>query len=255
MINKVTLGVNAWSVWYPGCEEGVPIPDRSEEESKVAPLVHFLPAIARRRLSRLTKMALQVAHDIFPEEHQVRTVFASQHGELKRCVGLLQDLARDELLSPTAFSMSVHNSASGVYSIQNGNTMASTALAARKDSLAAAFLEAAALILSGRDDRVMVVLADEPLCTPYETFDDNSKTFALALLLTSEKADAVQCRLSLSGLPQPGTKPDDSTLQKQQSIAVAQLLQAVNEPAGSHGPVRLAGERFGWEWQCHAVGA
>jgi len=43
-------------------------------------------------------------------------VFASRHGEADRTLAILQDLAAGAEVSPTLFSMSVHNSVPGLWS-------------------------------------------------------------------------------------------------------------------------------------------
>ena len=82
-----------------------------------------------------------------------------------------------------AFSFSVHNTASGLYSIASGNTTPSTAIAAGFDTLPMAILEAIGQLQ--RHDEVMVVYAEEPLPDAYNQFasNDNSALLGLALRL------------------------------------------------------------------------
>jgi hypothetical protein len=109
-------------------------------------------------------------------------VFASQHGEIHRTLGLLGDLAQGEPLSPMAFSLSVHNTASGLYSIASGNTAPSTAVAAGLDTLPMALVEAMGQLQ--RHEEVMVVYAEEPLPEAYRDFaDGGSALLGLALRL------------------------------------------------------------------------
>lgn len=76
-----------------------------------------IPAMMRRRMSKLSKIAVQVAAELSEGEDIGYTVFSSRHGELERTVQLLQDILSGEDASPTAFSQSVHNTAAGLFTI------------------------------------------------------------------------------------------------------------------------------------------
>jgi hypothetical protein len=68
-------------------------------------------------------------------------VFISRHGETPRTFDILSDLANDQPLSPTQFSLSVHNAMIGLWSIMRGETSEMTALAAAGDGLEHGMLE------------------------------------------------------------------------------------------------------------------
>lgn len=76
-------------------------------------------------------------------------------------VNLLDQLWRKkEPMSPAAFTVSVHNAASGLLSISNKNRGYTTSLAADEDTPAAALLEGIGLVVSaGRP--ALIVCADE----------------------------------------------------------------------------------------------
>jgi len=110
-------------------------------------------------------------------------VFASRHGETTRNFGLLQALAADEPLSPTAFGLSVHNAIAAQWSIIRRETTESVALSAEDDGLEHAFIEACLLFDAGHED-VLVVLAEERPPAPYSPWvDDAPCSYALALHL------------------------------------------------------------------------
>ena len=104
------------------------------------PLAH-IPAMQRRRFSRLTKMMLTAAYQCQPDNN-CRSIFSSRHGELTRTLGLLKDITQQQALSPMAFSQSVHNTASGIFGIVNNNTASSTSIAAGEQTLTQALIEA-----------------------------------------------------------------------------------------------------------------
>jgi hypothetical protein len=110
-------------------------------------------------------------------------VFASRHGETSRSFGLLQSLAADEPLSPTAFGLSVHNAIAAQWSIIRRETAESVALSVEDDGLEHAVIEAAMLFGQGHQD-VLVVLAEELPPDPYAPWvQDVPCSYALALHL------------------------------------------------------------------------
>lgn len=138
----------------------------------------------RRRLSRLARMAFHVAWPLAEACGPVPMVFACRHGETPRTLAILGDLARGEPLSPTQFSLSVHNAIIGLWSIQRGDCSEMTALAAAGDGLEHAILEACGLLAEGAP-AVLLVIAEETPPELYAPFiDDVPFSYAVALLLT-----------------------------------------------------------------------
>ena len=153
------------------------------------PDVSFLPPMQRRRMSRMSRMALNVAIRCTGDEAStVRCVFASRYGEQTTSLRLLREVVTKEPLSPTAFSHSVHNTASGLFAIQTKNRTASTSIAARRDTFGYAWLEAAQNLHQDPTRPVLLVVADEPLPDVYASYaDELEASYALALLLRSEE--------------------------------------------------------------------
>lgn len=148
------------------------------------PDVSFIAPMQRRRLSRLARMVFNVAWPLAETLPALPFIFASRHGETPRTLALLNDLARNEPLSPTQFSLSVHNAIIGQWSILRGDTSEMTALAAARDSLEHAIQEACLLLNEGAP-AVLVVIAEESpaaIYTPY--IDDVPFPYAVGLLLT-----------------------------------------------------------------------
>ena len=113
------------------------------------------------------------------------TVFASRHGELGRTVNILHALSAQEMPSPAAFSLSVHNAAAGIFSIARTDPAPSTALAAGDETLLWALQEALIRLDADLDAQVLVVYADEPLPTEYPASASTPEpAHALAFLLS-----------------------------------------------------------------------
>lgn len=211
-------------------------------DTAAAPDVGFIEPMLRRRLGRLAKMALRVAHDCAQDLPRVRFVFASRHGDLTRTTALLDDLAAGEALSPTAFSLSVLNASAGLFSILRGDTAPATAIAAARSSFGFGLLEAATQLADDPGTPVLLVYADEPAPAIYG--DDAASTgpaHALALLLADGAAPApihLDCRLESSA-----AAPDEEP----HSLAFLRSLEHTG--AGEHTGGAWVGEGRRWSWR------
>lgn len=178
-----------WRAWAPGLSTADDwlrwsADPQSPQELDAAPDVSFLPAMQRRRLSRLARMVFHVGWPLAEDYDSLPFIFVSRHGETPRTFDMLVDLARGEPLSPTQFSLSVHNAVIGLWSIMRGETSEMTALAAQGDGLEHGMLEALGLLAEGAP-AVLLVLAEEQPPQVYSAWvDDVPFPYALGLLIT-----------------------------------------------------------------------
>lgn len=201
------LPIVAWSAWAPGIESAQAwkawAAGNLQPGREGNPALPFVDPLMRRRLSRLARMALHVAHVCTQTRAAERSVFASRHGELQRTVGMLHDLGRGSELSPTDFSLSVHNAIAGVHSIVRRDRSPSVAVAAGEESFAYGLIEAEGQWRLDTDRSVLFVYADEPAPAEYRRFvSDKELPHALALLIGYGGDTALQMR-SASGTGQP----------------------------------------------------
>src|SRR5690625_4576870 len=148
------LFVSQFAAWAPGLERLGDWASWAEQAelpvSDAVPPVKSVPAMTRRRLTRWGRLALEVATSMQGAlDAQTPVIFSSRHGDTHRTQKLLQDLAQGEPLSPTAFSLSVHNAALGLFTIIERITAPSLALAAGRDTLAHAWVEAQGWLAQG----------------------------------------------------------------------------------------------------------
>lgn len=188
MSDTFSFVLSRWSGWLPGVrthaewrawhEQGA-LP----EQGGPAPDISFVPALLRRRCSAATRAALAAARAAAGEGYaHLPSLFASRHGEAETTLEILKTLARQELVSPTDFSLSVHNAASGLYSISSSNRSRSTAIAARERTFTAALLEIGCQ-LDDETPALLAVISDEALPELYRpACTEDSPFFALALL-------------------------------------------------------------------------
>lgn len=145
----------------------------------------------RRRASFLGKMALEVAYQCLEQRTDVPTVFCSRHGDVARALELLSDLARDVALSPTAFSMAVHNASAGLFSIARADRANHVALAAGASTIEHAVIEACGLLADGAPE-VLLVVSDCPLPPALAAFQDClEQAHAWAWLMVPAGADPI----------------------------------------------------------------
>ncbi|MCY1391037.1 hypothetical protein D9M71_58650 [compost metagenome] len=186
----ITFNIAQWRAWAP---ELVSAHDwlqwsqapRPISTADVAPDVSFLPAMQRRRLGRLARMAFSVGWPLAEENAQLPLVFVCRHGETPRTFELLSELAAGQPLSPTQFSLSVHNAVIGLWSILRGSNAEMTSLAAAGDGLEHGMLEAAALLQEGAPAVLLVVTEETPAPAYASWIDDVPFPYAVGLLLTA----------------------------------------------------------------------
>ncbi len=169
--------------------------------------VDLIPPMLRRRMSSLSKLAVQTATQLSLGTDIDYIVFASRHGELTRTVKLIEDILAGNDASPILFSQSVHNTAAGLFTISTKQAIPVCSLAAGENTLHSALIEASCYLQEHPRDKVLVVNFDEPLPEPYHSFElQEYQGFALGLLLESGMEFQIkaikQAQLSESSSPQ-----------------------------------------------------
>lgn len=101
----------------------------SSEES-LFPELKQIPAMQRRRLSTIAKLAINSALSALKNTSVDYIIWVSQYGDEHKTFKILADVLQDQTPSPTQFSTSVHNAVSGLYSILCQDATPSTSLAA-----------------------------------------------------------------------------------------------------------------------------
>lgn len=222
------FSLTAWAACAPGLREPQAwlawarqphVPLRQGLDSDL-PALTELPAMARRRLSPLGRMAVQAAWwcqeapvggasqamESSQRDATCPVVFASRHGDTQRTLELQDALAAGQAMSPTAFGLSVHNAISAQYSIARGDRDNYIAVAAGVASAAAGLLEALSLLADGAPE-VLLVCHEEGVPLPYDRYVDPAESPGPAMAwawawrlnsASSASAQALRFTLSLS---------------------------------------------------------
>ncbi len=155
-----------------------------------------MPALLRRRFKTLGKVASAAMFNLKEESSSVPTLFASRHGDTELTLQLLQSIAQQELMSPTKFSLAVHNAIGGLLSIVRQDQSPMTAISASDGLVAQTFFELKALLT--QYPRVMCVIYDVPLPEVYQPYAE-SLDFPLAVaFVANQQYSDIELKLTQS---------------------------------------------------------
>lgn len=169
--------------------------DKSADWLSFSPKLAFLPAIKRRRLSDSARLFFEAAWNITENEANLPVVYASSNSEISRNFGLWHTLLQEGDVSPTSFSLSVHNALVGQWSEMRQVKNETTAIMAQQDNLEAALLEAYLLLNEGHQ-KVLVVVAESPLNEQYNVQPIIRQPFAYALAMVVEAGGQYSLKLA-----------------------------------------------------------
>ncbi|GBG15779.1 3-oxoacyl-ACP synthase [Novimethylophilus kurashikiensis] len=118
-----------------------------ELQPAVVPAPQLLPPAERRRCGNIVKLTLAVSSEAVAmaqaDASTLPSVFTSSHGDAENCHAICDQLATDDkLISPTRFHNSVHNAASGYWSIATRAMAPASVLCGFDASFGAGLLEA-----------------------------------------------------------------------------------------------------------------
>jgi hypothetical protein len=155
-------GTEDWLAWAGGKRI---IPQNTE-----SPALEYTDPLFRRRLSQISRMAIQVIHDVLPVEDGTKLVFASFRGELARQLSINRMLAEDGGLKPAAFSLSVFNTPPALAAIALNLRAGYTAVYPGNGSFRTALMAALAPVASGAAREILLAYADEFCPEEYAAF-------------------------------------------------------------------------------------
>lgn len=209
---------------------------------EATPALTEMPAMQRRRVERLGRMALQVAYWCQSDNNDAEPlIFASRHGDLGRTFDMLRTLAANEPLSPTHFGLSTHNAIAAQYSIarrMRGNYLSVCAGPATAE---AGMVEALGLLADGAGE-VLLVVYDEPMPTAYREFaDEPEAAFAWAARIALAEGDGPVLSLHCEAGEPAAAGASEPHLPH--GLDVLRFL------LGDAAELRFAHDRQLWRWQ------
>ncbi len=194
------LYIKDWSVWIPGLESESDLTlwangEKTIDDDGSAPKVALVPPAMRRRLGRLGKISLNVAGELIERNGYMPSIFCSRHGEIQTTIQMLKDLIWNNDISPTKFSLSVHNAISGIFTIANKDDLSTTAITAAQQDLINCFYEAYGQLKTGECSQVLCVIYDEPIPEEYQRYCPLPPySYAVGFVFSLE--DGIKCSFS-----------------------------------------------------------
>lgn len=214
------------------------------------PLPMALPAAERRRAGAVVKVSQAVGQEAVAasglQANALPSVFSSSSGDAVNCHEICQALASgDRLISPTRFHNSVHNAASGYWSISSGAMTSSSVLCARDASFAAGLLETITQCVVD-DHPVLLVAYDTDYPEPLLSKRAIPDTMGVALVLSPQRNALSLASITLAATnfltsAAVDTLTDAGLERLRQTIPIARalpLLQVIAQKKAS--PVVLA---------------
>ena len=167
--------ITRFSAWAPGVES----PGEWDEwalgkrnilcEDK-APDISYTDSSFRRRLSQISKMSIQVIHDLLPLREDAKILFFSFRGELSREYQIHKSMKEDGTLRPAAFSLSGFNTPVALASIAFGLKAGYSALYPADNSFSTCITAAEAALVTGAAEEIVFVYADENVSPGFRSF-------------------------------------------------------------------------------------
>jgi len=194
-----------WDEWAQGRRE---IVSGTKGQGTHVPEIAFTDSLFRRRLSQISRMTVQVVHDLMPVAENTKMFFVSFRGELARQYQINKMLIEEKSLMPAAFSLSVFNAPPALASIALGLKGGYSALYPGNNSFAAGLAAAEAALASGAGELIFVY-ADEEAPPEYgRYFNECPSALAFAVLLTQNPQSSSISLSSLKGDGSPSGHPE-----------------------------------------------
>ena len=199
-----------FSTWTPGCTSADEWRQwargrREMLSSAEAPEIAFTDSLFRRRLSQISRMTIQVVHDLLPLKEDTKMIFLSFRGELSRQYNINRMQIQDKALLHASFSLSVFNAPPALASIALGLHGGYSALYPGKNSFTAGLAAVKAAFLCGMTEELVFVYADEEVPAEYASLlPERPPPFAFGLLLARESGPG---RIPLSSLNEEEESP------------------------------------------------
>ncbi len=210
--------------------------------------VSILPAMIRRRTSIATRVAITAAAracSTAETGNKLPAIFVSCVGEMQVTDKLCQAIARQDYpLSPSLFHNSVHNTATGYWSLATGNMASMQAMGALEDGFALGLLEAWCQIQTIAD-QVLLVIYDEAM--PEHLLPDYSWepcAFALVLDANADSCPQIQQPFQPNGFDET---PEVIAFEKHSpAMAALPLFQSLQNVTAKGQEVTLSSGTHPW---------
>lgn len=176
----------SWNLWLNG--------EKQIDSVKESPKLEYTDPLFRRRLSQITKMTVQVVHNLLEKTNidtETKIVFISLRGEIEREFTINKGLIEDGDIMPAGFSLSVFNTPISSATLAFGLKGGYSVIYPSKNNFSDAFKTAVAPVLAGTEKKVILVYADEVVPELYgDKRPAENVPLAFASIISSEPDNA-----------------------------------------------------------------
>jgi hypothetical protein len=183
----------------------------------ILPTPALLPAAERRRSGAIVKLTLATGLEAIAaaghDAASLPSVFSASGGDGENCHAICEMLASDDRqISPTRFHNSVHNTASGYWSIATGAMTASSVLSAFDGSFGAGLLETLTQVVID-DTRSVLLACDTAYPEPLHSVRPIPDAFGIALVLAPQRSARALAQITVSLTDASADQLDDGALE------------------------------------------
>lgn len=236
---KLTLNIIDWQARAPGLGDSAQWLAWSQQPASIDPSASQaklteLPMMIARRLNSGSKLAVECGLAMLRRHAIDAVLYTSRHGELERNYRILEALATGQPVSPTDFTMSVHNAAVGNLTISAKQPVVSSSLSAGVDTFQQGLCEVICLLQAGYK-RVLMVDFDGLLPAFYHSgLPAETSTWPWAVALVFEAGEDFTC------VTKRGSNGGEAPL--------PQSLQFLHHYLRETSTFNIAGEKATWCW-------
>jgi hypothetical protein len=181
-----------WKSWAQG-EKNILLEKKSPELS-------FTDPMFRRRLSQISRMTIQVLHDLLPFNEHNKIVFVSFRGELTQQFKINSLLAEEKTVMPAAFSLSVFNTPVALATIALNLRAGYTAIYPAEHRFYDGFISAAAPLTDSSanagTEEIILVYADELVPEEYRSLISGTQNPLAFAAILSRKENGIPILLN-----------------------------------------------------------
>jgi len=225
----VTLQIESWAAIAPGLEtkedwrrwlkKPTLLPEGFSKDS-----FRQIPPMLRRRFTTLGRCAVTAGLKIMDEGQSIPSIFSSRYGDTAISLSLLEQMGMNEPMSPSNFSLAVHNAVGGLFSIVRKDTSKVTSITAVEGFVVNTLLEAVGQLQES--DRVLCVIYDIPLPELYQRYCD-SDLFPYAIAMILNKTGDEQLKIEQIIQPDNIEKITENS-QKSEALQLINMLTGLS---------------------------
>lgn len=161
----------------------------SAENLTESPKLEYVDSLFKRRLSQISKMTIEVVHNVMEENDTSKLVFTSFRGEIARQLKINKGLVEECDVMPASFSISVFNTPPAVATISLNLKSGYTAIYPSKNDFASGLISATSSLFCNKDEKIIFVYADELIPREYEDCAEytNETPLAISCVFSTKK--------------------------------------------------------------------